>query len=285
LLSAVAVVAAAASVGALASRGGSRGGGSTGGKSRTRAQRNRSVVHGARKQGGRSLHRRRARTASAACPPAGHALDGVYHPERLRLIDPCRAVQGRVAIVRHEQDGDLHLDLALDRPYRSMLAAANFSQQSGDLVVELMPRDHGHLPAPAVGDRVALMGAFVDDTDHAWNELHPVWQLRIDGGRAHHSGPRFGGSPRAARSYNAISTCLTAAGRTCLGYGASPFSRAGTVGGPSGGGPAPAGDKDCSDFATQRAAQRYFLSKGGPARDPDRLDADHDGIACESLPR
>ena len=43
-------------------------------------------------------------------------------------------------------------------------------------------------------------------------------------------------------------------------------------------------DRDCSDFATQREAQRFFEEEGGPARDPHGLDADNDGIACESLP-
>jgi len=43
-------------------------------------------------------------------------------------------------------------------------------------------------------------------------------------------------------------------------------------------------DKDCADFPSQKAAQIYFLKHGGPRYDPDRLDADHDGIACESLP-
>lgn len=47
---------------------------------------------------------------------------------------------------------------------------------------------------------------------------------------------------------------------------------------------ASAGDKDCSDFRSQRAAQIFFLKHGGPRRDPDRLDADHDGIACEDNP-
>jgi endonuclease YncB( thermonuclease family) len=46
-----------------------------------------------------------------------------------------------------------------------------------------------------------------------------------------------------------------------------------------------AADRDCSDFSTQAEAQRYFVSHGGsPSNDFDRLDADHDGIACESLP-
>src|SRR5689334_9888724 len=48
--------------------------------------------------------------------------------------------------------------------------------------------------------------------------------------------------------------------------------------------PAPARDFDCGDFATQSSAQDHFVSLGGPAQDPDRLDGDHDGIACESLP-
>lgn len=43
-------------------------------------------------------------------------------------------------------------------------------------------------------------------------------------------------------------------------------------------------DRDCSDFASQRAAQIFFLSNGGPRRDPHRLDADGDGIACEDNP-
>lgn len=47
--------------------------------------------------------------------------------------------------------------------------------------------------------------------------------------------------------------------------------------------PAIAGDKDCSDFSTWRQAQNFYKRHGGPQRDPHRLDADHDGIACESL--
>lgn len=43
-----------------------------------------------------------------------------------------------------------------------------------------------------------------------------------------------------------------------------------------------AADRDCSDFSTQGEAQRYF-DRIGPG-DPDRLDADGDGRACDSLP-
>ena len=45
-----------------------------------------------------------------------------------------------------------------------------------------------------------------------------------------------------------------------------------------------AADRDCSDFTSQREAQDYYLRIGGPGSDPDRLDADDDGSACDSLP-
>ena len=43
-------------------------------------------------------------------------------------------------------------------------------------------------------------------------------------------------------------------------------------------------DKDCSDFDTQAKAQNFFVDHGGPQNDPHQLDADGDGIACESNP-
>ena len=47
--------------------------------------------------------------------------------------------------------------------------------------------------------------------------------------------------------------------------------------------PASAGDKDCADFHSWRQAQHFYKKHGGPRYDPHRLDADHDGIACEDL--
>lgn len=53
----------------------------------------------------------------------------------------------------------------------------------------------------------------------------------------------------------------------------------------AGGDLARAADRDCSDFATQAAAQAYFDANGYSAtNDPERLDADSDSVACESLP-
>ncbi|MGI9094010.1 MAG: thermonuclease family protein [Thermoleophilaceae bacterium] len=47
---------------------------------------------------------------------------------------------------------------------------------------------------------------------------------------------------------------------------------------------AQAADRDCADFSNQAAAQDYFIERGGPGSDPDRLDGDGDGVACDSLP-
>jgi Excalibur calcium-binding domain len=44
---------------------------------------------------------------------------------------------------------------------------------------------------------------------------------------------------------------------------------------------AQAGDQDCSDFASQAEAQAHL--RADPS-DPDGLDGDSDGIACESNP-
>src|SRR4051794_13697717 len=48
--------------------------------------------------------------------------------------------------------------------------------------------------------------------------------------------------------------------------------------------PRAAADVNCSAFATQAAAQSYYIAHGGPAQDPDHLDGDRNGIACQSLP-
>jgi ABC-type multidrug transport system fused ATPase/permease subunit len=44
-------------------------------------------------------------------------------------------------------------------------------------------------------------------------------------------------------------------------------------------------DYNCSDFATQPEAQAFFLKVGGVGNDVNRLDANKDGVACQSLPK
>lgn len=226
-------------------------------------------------------------SASSVCPPSSRTLVGVYHPERLEVLDPCKKASGTVVEVRHEEDGNLHINIAPDAAYKNLLIPGNYSGENGDLVVEMMARDGGHLPAPTVGQHVDLVGAYVNDLQHNWAEIHPVWSISINGGPVHTSGPRFGGSLDEARSYNAEGECRTQAGTVCRGYGSGSYSEdASGEGKPGGGGepsasPSASGNKDydCSDFATQKEAQKYLLPG-----DPYRLDANHEGRACDSLP-
>lgn len=245
----------------------------------------------AKKRHPRRAHKANTVRQAGVCPSTARVLDGVYHPSRLRMLSPCRHAAGVAASVRHEPDGDLHVDVALDAPYRYLLAPANREQQHGDLVVEFMARDGGHLPEPHAGDRISLLGAWVDDTQHSWNELHPVWAVSLNGGSTHVSGPQFGGSPSGDRSYDAAGDCHTSSGARCRGYGVPstgegqrpPSTQSAPSGGGSGGcepGYSPClprvADLNCSEIPADKKPVRVTGS------DPYHLDADHNGIGCQS---
>ncbi|MFL5767438.1 MAG: excalibur calcium-binding domain-containing protein, partial [Actinomycetota bacterium] len=151
------------------------------------------------------------------------------------------------------------------------LARDNDTEQGGALVTEVMPGQH--LPIPSTGEHVAVFGTWVLDTDHGWNEIHPIWAIRyLDRGTTVHRlppvPPRY--DPDAGQEG---------------GSGAGGAGGAGSAGGTSGSSAGhylpPPHDYDCSDFPTQRAAQRYLGAFPG---DPSNLDGDNDGRACEDNP-
>jgi len=188
-----------------------------------------SAPHPVRQRRAKAISRRRAkgkaipkRRTTPACAAPADVLAGVYHPYRLHVLSPCRAVSGTVITVRHDEDGDVHIDVdtggLLTNP-------VNGSEQGGDLVVEFMPRDGGHLPAPAVGARLILTGAWVLDADHGWNELHPVWSETLSA-VTYRSGPQYGGSPADVGSSAAAADC-TSNGAACHGYGGGTSAASG----------------------------------------------------------
>jgi hypothetical protein len=93
-------------------------------------------------------------TRPSYCPVKRHALDGVYHPARLVIMRVCQRASGVVRDVRLEEDGDLHIRFHLTATYAALTNDVNDAKQHGDLVVEFMPRDGGHLPKPAIGNRL-----------------------------------------------------------------------------------------------------------------------------------
>jgi hypothetical protein len=107
----------------------------------------------------------------------GNPLAGVYHPQRLVVKSRCRVAIGTVHEVKFEQyDGDVHIDLRLDPPYEKLLGDGN-ERVGGNLIVEIIPQDRSRVDIPPVGARVEVVGPWVDDTEHGWNELHPAWWI------------------------------------------------------------------------------------------------------------
>lgn len=130
----------------------------------------------------------------------GNPLTNVYHPYRLQVVSACSTVSGTVRSVRHEDDGDVHFDLAVDPAYAGMLTPGNVTYQHGLLVVELIPADEAgctvgqpprpatgtydygtctgdDLAAPSVGEHVWVTGPYVLDHIHNWAEIHPAWHI------------------------------------------------------------------------------------------------------------
>lgn len=104
-------------------------------------------------------------------------MKGVYDPGRLKILDPAnptKTITGTVERVLKPPDGDYHIETRLDKEYLSLLNKANYDKVSGDLILEVVPRDQSRVPIPHVGDRISATGVWVLDTNHDWNELHPV---------------------------------------------------------------------------------------------------------------
>lgn len=146
-----------------------------------------------------------AAAARSAAVPSGQALPSqtsaicagrdpkanIYHPARLELLDPCKTVAGTVATIRHEADGDLHIGLRLDQGQEALINAKNRSEQSGNLIVEIICADPvtqadavascanytNTVPVPAISQHVSVTGPYVLDLDHGWNEIHPAWSI------------------------------------------------------------------------------------------------------------
>ena len=118
----------------------------------------------------------------AGAPPSRHCrsgspLAGVYHPQRLKVKSRCRVAVGTVEDLKFEEyDGDVHIQLRLERGQEKLLAKGN-EQVGGTLVIEIIPWDRARVRVPEVGQRVQVVGPWVDDTAHGWNEIHPAWWI------------------------------------------------------------------------------------------------------------
>ena len=118
----------------------------------------------------------------------GKPLAGVYHPHRLKVKSGCRVASGVVERVKFEEyDGDVHILLRLDGDSDELVSHGN-DRVGGALVVEVIPQDRSRVAVPAEGQRVTVVGPWVDDLEHGWLEIHPAWW--ISAGRIQPAAPR-----------------------------------------------------------------------------------------------
>jgi hypothetical protein len=132
-------------------------------------------------------------TACGSGPP----LAGIYQPDRLQILAPCRHAIGKVVSVTPEDDGDYHVWIVLDPGYSDLLNSEDHFQGQPTLLAEIVPDCPASsappdgpsaercpptkLTVPTAGRRVAIDGPWVLDTNHGWREIHPVDTIVILG--------------------------------------------------------------------------------------------------------
>ncbi len=105
-------------------------------------------------------------------------LPPVYHPHRLKPLQPMVERTGVVASVQYAQDGDAHLNLRLSNG--KLLVAEIVCVRKPKRPKAAIGACQGytnHILVPKVGQRVQVRGPLVWDTAHGWQEIHPVVEL------------------------------------------------------------------------------------------------------------
>ncbi len=145
----------------------------------------------------------------------------VYSPDRLQLLAACIELTGTIDLESAQADGDYHVRLHLDPGQtcggQPCLDAPNVSDQAGDLILEPVCENpitqadavaacqgyHNPLVLPPVGSHVSVMGPFVLDTDHGWDEIHPLESITVV------TGPTPAASPSPSPTASAAPATLT----------------------------------------------------------------------------
>jgi hypothetical protein len=133
-------------------------------------------------------------TQQSPCP-AGAPEAGVYQPDRLRVMEACAHAEGWVLAVVPEPDGDYHVWIQVDSAYLRLLNSEDHFQGRPALLAEITPDCEGQpsdskaaaqcprsmLKIPHPGDHIAINGPWVFDSNHGWNEIHPVDSITVLG--------------------------------------------------------------------------------------------------------
>jgi hypothetical protein len=117
----------------------------------------------------------------------------VYHDYRLKVIEQCKTVTGVVFSRKKEKDGDWHIRLQLDGGQENLLNEKNISEQKGCLVIEIIcacevtqsdaigscENYFNNVKVPLVGEHILVTGSYVFDSQHGWNEIHPITSIAL----------------------------------------------------------------------------------------------------------
>ncbi len=111
------------------------------------------------------------------------------------MFDRCKHAQGMVVDVAHEDDGDYHVWFRVDPGYEYLLNGQNHFQAQPAMLAEITPDcpastnpqdaqsaarcPKSNLTIPKLGDRIAIDGPWVLDTNHGWREIHPVDSIQL----------------------------------------------------------------------------------------------------------
>jgi hypothetical protein len=134
-----------------------------------------------------------AAKAAAASGCDAELWNHVYHKGRLRVIQSCIAVTGTIRRFRKEADGDLHIQLAVDPQFAKLLNGRNKTALGNTLLLEPICQVHPtqadavaacrnfhfSVARPKVGDKVRVVGSYVNDSEAGWMEIHPVSSIAV----------------------------------------------------------------------------------------------------------
>ena len=108
------------------------------------------------------------------------AVNDLADPKHLGILLKYDSVHGRfngtVEAVTPQNDGDDHIDIVPDKGYEKFLDQGDYAQQRGALLAEIVKGQR--LPIPSVSERISVFGTWVLDTNHGWNEIHPIWAIK-----------------------------------------------------------------------------------------------------------
>ncbi len=104
-------------------------------------------------------------------------LKHVYHPARLKVLDPLKTVTGKVVHTKAEPDGDFHIILD-DGMECEIICAHQVTQPDA---VQACMNYKNNVKVPMVGDTIQVTGQHVYDLVHKQQEIHPVFELKTLG--------------------------------------------------------------------------------------------------------